>query len=117
MTNQENAIENLKKGIAMAEIARITGDKKAAKLITGEAMNLINTASKAFIDDPENWCPTPPIPWPWPWKNPRGLKDIFGNEIVKFSKIDVLNSIDRLKTTTDSPQVQNAISKIESKLG
>jgi len=115
MANQINAIENLKKGIAMAEIARITRDKQAAKLITIEAMNLINTASKAFLDDPDNWCPTPPIPWPW--KNPKVLTDIFGNEIIQFSKIDVLNSIDRLKITTNSIQVQNAIAKIESKVG
>jgi hypothetical protein len=112
-----NSIENLKKGIAMAEIARITSDKQAAKLITIEAMNLINIASKSFLDDPDNWCPTPPIPWPWPWKNPRVLTDIFGNEIIQFSKIDVLNSVGRLKIATTSIQVQNAISKIESKVG
>lgn len=116
MAKQTNAIENLKKGIAMAEIARITGDKQTAKLITIEAMNLINSASKTFMDVPENWCPTPPVPWPWPWKNPRLLTDIFGNEITKFSKIDVLNSMDRLKIT-DSIQVQEAISKIEMKIG
>ena len=117
MANQVDSIENLKKGIAMAEIARITSDKSAAKLITIEAMNLINSASKSFMEDPDGWCGTPPKPWPWPWKKPPGLTDHFGNEIIRFSKIDVLNSIDRLKTNTDSIQVQAAITNVESRIG
>lgn len=122
MKNQDKKTEQLyeqfRVGVALAETARFTADKKVAVVLAKQGLALVAESAAAFMNDPEDWCPTrPKFPKKGPWPRPNWWLDIVDPLLdpdyeYRFNTAEVLGMVQTLKGNIESPQLKSVLQEV-----
>lgn len=112
-TKTAQRYEQFRVGMALAETARFTADKKVATSLAKQGMALVAEAAIAFSQDPDDWCLTrPKNPWRGPWPRPNWFELEMLNPILdpdyqySLNNAEVLGVVQRLKTSIESAELK-----------